>query len=116
MKKQDKVIDKFSVMLAICEDEQKQVLEQFLANKKLNNTIIFKGKGTAESEIADIFGFGLSDRIISATLVPQTGQEKILRELSDALGIESDTYGLAMLLDVSSASSVVLDMMGIEYK
>lgn len=112
MKKQQN-IEKFSVMLAICDDEQKDKLENFLARNNLVNGIIFKGKGTAESEIADIFGFGLSDRLVSATLVPQTGQEKLLKELTDELGIENDTYGLTMLLDINSASSVVLEMMGI---
>ena len=115
MKKQDVNIEKFSVMLAICDNEQRDVLENFLKIKRLKNTMFFKGKGTAESEIADIFGFGLSDRIISATLVPESGQEKLLKELSDELGIEKDKYGLALLLDINSASSVVLDMMGIKY-
>lgn len=113
MKKQELNIDKFGVMLAICDDEQREILEDFLAKNKLNNTIFFKGKGTAESEIADMFGFGLSDRVISATLVPETGQEKLVKQLSNALGIEKNTYGLAMLLDINSASSVVLQMMGI---
>ena len=72
------------------------------------------GKGTAESDIADMFGFGLSDKAILALLVPQSSQEKILKDLSDFLGIEKDSYGLAMLLETSSASSVVLDMMGIK--
>ena len=116
MKKQDKKIDKFSIMLAICDDEQRDALESFLKIKHLKNTMFFKGKGTAESEIADIFGFGLSDRVISATLVPESGQEKLVKELSDDLGLEKDSYGLAMLLDINSASSVVLDMLGIEYK
>lgn len=113
MKKQQINIDKFSVMLAICDDEQKEVLEGYLKQKKLKNTILFMGKGTAESEIADIFGFGLSDRVISATLVPQSSQEKLLKGLVNILGIEKDTYGLAMLLDVNSASSVVLEMLGL---
>ena len=114
MKKQ-KNIDRFSLMLAICDDEQKDILQNYLKINHLNNTMYFKGKGTAESEIADIFGFGLSDKIISATLVPESGQEKILKELTDELGIEKDKYGLTMLLDINSASSVVLDMMNIKY-
>ena len=114
MKKQV-VSDKFSVLIAICDDEQKEELEEYLAQKKLKNGLIFMGKGTAESQVADIFGFGLSDKIITALLVPMSSQEKILKQITDLLRIEVDRYGLTMLLEVSSASSAVLDMMGIEY-
>jgi len=113
MKKQT-VTDKFSVLIAICDDEQKQDLEEYLSNKKLKNGLMFMGKGTAESQVADIFGFGLSDKVITALLVPMSKQEKVIKEITDLLRIEVDRYGLTMLLDVSSASSVVLEMMGIE--
>lgn len=114
MKKQV-IKDKFSILLAICDDEKGKDFEAFLSKKKLKNGILFMGKGTSESDIADIFGFGLSDKAIVAILVPETGQEKILKEVSDFLGIEKDSYGLAMLLEVNSTSSTVLDLMGIEY-
>ena len=113
MKKQ-KVNEKFSVLLAICDNEQLSDLENYLATKKLKNGLIFMGKGTAESNIADIFGFGLSDKIITALLVKESKQDKIIKDITKLLRIEEDKFGLTMLLETSSASSVVLDMMGIE--
>ena len=113
MKKQ-KVSEKFSVLLAIFDNEQKVVLESYLTKKKLKNGLIFMGKGTAESEIADIFGFGLSDKIITALLVRESKQDKLIKEITDVLGIEKENYGLTMLLEASSASSVLLNMLGIE--
>lgn len=107
------VSEKFSVLISICDNEQVGVLEEFLVKKKLKNGLIFMGKGTAESQIADIFGFGLSDKLITAVFVKESKQDKIIRELTDALGIEKDNFGLTMLLETSSASSVVLDMVGI---
>lgn len=106
--------DKFSLLLAICNDESLQELDEYLTEKKLKNGLMFMGKGTAESDIADLFGFGLSDMAILALLVPESSQEKILKDITDFLGIENENYGLAMLLEVSSASSVVLDMLGIK--
>ena len=114
MKKQ-KASEKFSLLLAICDDDQGELLEEFLNRKKLKNGILFMGKGTAESEIADLFGFGLSDKVIVATLVPMSGQEKILKDVTDLLEIETNRFGLTMILEVSSASSSILDLMGIEY-
>lgn len=108
-------IEKFSVLLAICDEDMNEKLEDYLRAHKLNTGIIFMGKGTADTDIADIFGFGMSDRCICATLVPEGSQEKILKEITDFLGIEKDTYGLAMLLKVGSASSVLMDMLKLSY-
>ena len=113
--KKETVVDKFSVMLAICDSDQEEDLEGFLKKNNLTNGLIFIGKGTAESNIADIFGFGLSDKIISCVLVPEHSQEKLILELTDVLGIERDHYGLTMLLETSSASSVVMDMLGLSH-
>ena len=108
-------IEKFSVLLAICDDDMRDEFEDYLRVHKLNTGILFMGKGTADTDIADIFGFGMSDRCICATLVPENSQEKILKEITDFLGIEKDKYGLAMLLKVSSASSVLMDMLKLTY-
>ena len=112
MKKQQ-ASEKFSVLLAICDDEHEKEFEEYLSKQRLNKGIIFRGKGTAESQIADIFGFGLSDKMVTALLVKESQQDKVLKSVTKILGIEKDTYGLAMLLGVSSASSSMLDFMGI---
>ena len=88
-------------------------LQEFLEKYQLNNGLIFIGKGTAESDIADIFGFGLSDKLITCVLVPEHSQEKMIKELTDVLGIEQDHFGLTMLLETSSASSAVMSMLGL---
>ncbi|MBE5736735.1 MAG: hypothetical protein E7356_05250 [Clostridiales bacterium] len=107
------IIEKFSVLLAICDNEQESELQEFLESRNLNSGLIFLGKGTAESDIADIFGFGLSDKLITCVLVPEHSQEKIIIELTDVLGIERDHFGLTMLLETSSASSAVMSMLGL---
>ena len=42
------------------------------------------------------------------------GVAEILKEITDLLRIEVDRYGLTMLMETSSASSVLLDMVGIK--
>ena len=103
-----------SVLLVICDNEFNEQLEDYLTVKHLKNGIIFNGKGTSVSGIADIFGFGMDDRSIFAILVPAEKKEKYLMEVTKITRIEDDNYGLTMLLDVSSASSPLLSLMGIE--
>lgn len=112
--KKVKVSEKVSVLIAICDDEQRDDLQEYLTKKKLKCGQIFMGKGTAESTIVDMFGFGMSDKLITALIVPESSQEKILNEITKLLRIEIDRYGLTMLMEISSASSVLLDMVGVK--
>ena len=109
-----KYSDRISVLVAICDDDQVEILQEYLTRKKLKNGLIFMGKGTAESTVADVFGFGLSDKLITALLVPESIQDKLITEITNLLRIEEDRFGLTMLLKTSSASGEVLDMVGIK--
>ena len=112
--KTTKIKSPMSVLLSISDSEFSNEIEEYLNKKHLKNGIIFSGKGTSESNIADIFGFGMDDRTILAVLVPEEKKEKYLEDITEITRIESDNYGLAMLLEVSSASSPLLGLMGIE--
>jgi UDP:flavonoid glycosyltransferase YjiC (YdhE family) len=56
------------------------------------------------------------DNYDSQTMLTKEDKDKIAKDLADFLGIEKDSYGLVMLLDTSSASTVVMDMLGIQYR
>jgi hypothetical protein len=103
-----------SLILSINDDGMGEVVEKYLNSKNLNGGIVFNGKGTAESEIADIFGFGLSDKDIIAVFVPKNKCPEIIKELNDITGVEKDRYGLNMVLDINSASSNLIEFLGIK--
>ena len=68
------------------------------------------GKGTAESEIADLFGFGMNNRDIVAVMVPVEKTDKVVKRINDITGIERDTYGHTIVMPLSSASSNLLEL------
>ena len=103
-----------SLLLSINDDGMGEIIEKYLNEKKLNGGIIFQGKGTAESEIADIFGFGLSDKDIIAVFIPKAKSQKIIEEINEITGVEKDRYGLNMVLEINSASSNLLEFLGIK--
>ena len=104
-----------SILLAVVDKGMVDVVEEYLNRNKLKGGLLLFGKGTAESDIADIFGFGMSDRDIIACIVPIALQDKIIKDVTKLTGIETDNYGLTMLLDINSASSSLLDLLGIQY-
>ena len=113
--KKNKIESPISILLAVVDKGKGELIEEYLNNHKLKGGLLLFGKGTAESDIADIFGFGMSDRDIVACLVPTAFQQKALKDVAELTGIEDDDFGLAMLLDVNSASSSLLDMLNIAY-
>ncbi len=89
-------------------------IEEYLASEHMNGGIVLRGKGTAESNIADIFGFGIDDKDIIATLIPTNKVDKILANMRKISGIEKDNYGLIFVIDLQSASSNLLEYLDIK--
>ena len=102
------------LMLSFVDDDVAQDVEQYLSDHKLNAGVVFMGKGTSESEMADIFGFGMSDRAVIACIIPVDKKDKIMSDINKITGIETDRYGLNMCIKLSSADSNVLNMFNIK--
>ena len=102
------------LIISIVDDGMGDEIEKYLDKENLKTGLMFKGKGTAESDIADIFGFGMSDKDIIAIFVPSAKVNKVIEDLNNLTGIESHSYGLNMVININSASSNLLDSMGIK--
>ena len=113
--KQNKTKSPISILLAIVDKGKGEWVEDYLNSQKLKGGLLLFGKGTAESDIADIFGFGMSDKDIIACIVPVAFQEKVIKDVTKLTGIEDDSFGLTMLLDINSASSSLLDLLNVAY-
>ncbi len=101
----------FTMLIAIGDRGSANNVEQYLNENKYFGGIVFMGKGTAESDIADIFGFGISDRDIIACLIPVENKEKIIKDINKITGVETDRYGLNFVIDLQSASSNLLEIL-----
>lgn len=108
--KQTKQKAPISLLLIIADKGTDEIIQEYFSKKNLRAGLTFMGKGTAESQIADIFGFGLNEKDIIACLIPKAKEDKIIKEVTELIGIEKDAYGLTMLLDLTSATSSILEM------
>ena len=98
------------IVIAICDDKKGEEVEEYLHSAHLDAGLLFMGKGTAESEIADLFGFGMNNRDIVAVMVPVEKTDKVVKRINDITVIERDTYGLTIVMPLSSASSNLLEL------
>lgn len=109
-----KIKSPLKLLIAIGDRGSAEEIELYLNKHKLNGGLVLMGKGTAESEIADIFGFGMSDKDIIVCLIPENKSQKIVSDINEITGVEKDKYGLNMVLNLQSASSNLLDFLNIK--
>ncbi len=103
----------FKLLISITDRGVGKDLELYLTQHDMNGGVLFMGKGTAESNIADIFGFGISDKDVLACLIPIEKLSQTVHDFNEITGIERDGYGLLFEIDVSSASSNLMELLNI---
>ena len=103
-----------SMLLCFLDEDEAKEVEIYLNKHNLDTGVVFMGKGTAESDIADIFGFGMRDKNILACIIPNDKKDKVIKDIRDISGIETENYGLIMTLKLGSATSNLLEMMKIK--
>lgn len=101
------------MVLAICDKGLGNDLEKYIQSQGLRAGVMMSGKGTGESMVADLFGFGMDEKDILVALVPVEKTEKIVGGINAITGIEDDRYGLTMVLPLSSADSNIIDLAGV---
>lgn len=112
--KKNSIKSPISLLLSIVDDDIALQVEKYLSKNKLSSGIIFNCKGTAESEIADIFGFGMDDKSVISCIIPVEKQDKIIADINQITGVETDNYGLNMVIKLQSAASNLLEFMNIK--
>lgn len=111
MEKTKKIKSPIKLVVSFADRESTKDMEEYLNNHHLSGGVVFMGKGTAESEIADIFGFGMAERDVLACLIPTQKVDKVVRDLNDISRIELDNYGLLFVMDLQSAGSNLLEFL-----
>ncbi len=101
------------IIMAICDKGLGDDLERYLQSQGITAGIVMAGKGTAESLVADIFGFGMNEKDIMICVSPVEKTERLVAGINAITGIESDRYGLTMVLPMSGADSGLLELAGI---
>ena len=112
--KKNAIKSPIALLMSIIEDDRAKDVEKYLSDNHLSTGISFMSKGTAESDIADIFGFGMNDRVVIVAIIPIAQKDRILADINEITGVEKDTYGLNMILNIQSVSSNLLENMNIK--
>ncbi len=112
--KENKIKAPIKLLISITDRGEAKEVENYLSSRNLNTGIVFMGKGTAETSLGDIFGFGISDKDVLAVLIPVSKEKEIIHDINDITGIEKDKYGLTFVMPIQSAGSDLLEILGVK--
>lgn len=113
MKKQ-KMRCPFEVMIVIVDRGEGENVIEVLENNHINQVLKLQGRGTAESEMADIFGFGVIERDIIACFIDEDRSKALVELIYTDLHLNVEHSGLVFTLQPSSATLDLLESLNIE--
>ncbi len=108
LQEKDKSLPRVIVSVTKTSDAEK-LAEIF---KKLNVPIFYRcrGKGTAPSEMLDIFGLGGTSRVVTAALVSKSGAHTALKDMTEQLFYHQKGGGIAFTLPLTGLQGQVLEL------
>lgn len=114
-KKQSTNPSPVELLVVIVNRGKTDLVNQILSVYNVNNGVTTFAEGTAISKKVDFFGFGVIEREVVWAFVKVEDTDEIMKKLTDELHLEKNHTGIAMTLPVKSASSNLLDLLGIAY-
>jgi len=85
-------------------------VSEYLKKHSSNFHLISMAEGTAESEVMEFFGFGISEREVLFGLIDSDEAKRTLDMLGAKFDFETPANGIALTLPLSSATNVMLEM------
>jgi len=99
-------------LFVIIDKEKGDFVCQILNKLKIELKVISRGKGTASSSMASLFGLGSLEKEIIIAVIKLKDSEKILKILNEKLQLEEKRYGIAFTIPIKSATSDLLEEIG----
>ena len=104
------------LLLVIVDRGKSDLVNRILSAYNTNKSVVSFAEGTAISKKVDFFGFGVIEREAVWAFVKVEDSEQILKMLTVELHLEKNHTGIAMTIPIKSASSNLLDLLGISYE
>lgn len=111
MKNKDSYIE---LLIVIVKRHKGHIVCEILNEYKCVNHINCIGHGTTDSEVADLFGFGIIERDIVVSVIASNKTEKILKDLDTTFHFDERHNGLAFTVPINSIEKNLLDLLNIK--
>lgn len=99
------------LLIAITREEDQKRLEEVLDSMYVSMCFQFRGKGTAPSEMMDIFGLRGTTRLLTGALVSKSQVQPLFETMNRQLSFRHRGGGIAITIPVSGCQNYVLQML-----
>lgn len=100
------------LVIAITREEDQKRLEEVLDSMNVPMCFQFRGKGTAPSEMMDIFGLRGTTRLLTGALLPKCQVKPLFETMNRNLSFRHRGGGIAITVPVSGCQNHILQMLG----
>lgn len=98
------------VLFCIVAKGQSEHVLQLMTTIGAFNSIVFMGHGTANSQVADLFGFGIEEREIILSFIDSSLSKKFLKLVNKIMGFDEQKHsGLAFTIKLASMEKNALE-------
>lgn len=102
------------LLLTITREEDQRKLEELFDSINVAVCFQFRGKGTAPSEMMDIFGIGGTTRLLSGAVLPKSQVKTVFDMLYKQLHFRHRGGGIAITIPVNALQNHILQVLGDE--
>ena len=103
------------VMFTITNDAAVNEVNKILNEFKDSECIALYAKGTVKSEIVDLFGFGILERMLTITIISTKNRRELLERISTDLKFNTEEgRGLVFTVPINSIEKQALNLLNIK--
>lgn len=104
------------LLFVVTNSDAVEKLNEILNRYKLNNNLAIFANGTVDSEIVDLFGFGILNRMLTTSIIQTSKSQELLKNISDELGFETEEgKGIAFTVPINSIEKYGLNILNIKW-
>lgn len=109
-----KIKPPFEIMITIVDRGEGEKVIKLLETNNVEHVLLLQGRGTAESEVADWFGFGVAERDVVACFIEAERSKAMVELLYTDLNLNVEHTGFVFTLQPSGASLDLLNSLNLE--
>ena len=102
-----KLPNRTKVLVSIVNHDEEKRLKEILDDTSVALSFLFAGTGTARSAVLDYLGIGDTEKSVILSLIPESDEENIMRELRTRMSLYLVGRGISFTIPLSAVSQIV---------
>ena len=107
-----KTLNKIKLLVSIVNMKDEVRLKETIDECSVALSLTFSGTGTAHSQVLDYLGIGETEKAIVFSLIPESDEERIMREIRTKISLYLVGRGISFTVPLTGISEIVANGIG----